>query len=142
MARVDLIAPLALTVFVWVFLMNLMDLIPVDWLPEMAVCRSWYSLSKGCADDRCEYYLSACRSPFSSWFCFTQFESKGIGGFVGELTLHPIAPSFKGAGDNCCAPLIIAFNFILESVALLGKATITLITTCSAICLPASLFLY
>ena len=28
-----LIAPLALTIFVWVFLMNLMDLIPVDWIP-------------------------------------------------------------------------------------------------------------
>jgi F-type H+-transporting ATPase subunit a len=26
-----LIAPLALTIFVWVFLMNAMDLIPVDW---------------------------------------------------------------------------------------------------------------
>ena len=30
------IAPLALTIFIWVFLMNLMDLIPVDWLPTMA----------------------------------------------------------------------------------------------------------
>lgn len=29
------IAPLALTVFVWVFLMNLMDLIPVDFLPYL-----------------------------------------------------------------------------------------------------------
>src|ERR687898_360379 len=28
-----LIAPLALTLFMWIFLMNLMDLIPVDWLP-------------------------------------------------------------------------------------------------------------
>ena len=27
------IAPLALTVFVWVFLMNLMDLLPIDFLP-------------------------------------------------------------------------------------------------------------
>merc|ERR1711865_29932 len=26
-----LIAPMALTIFVWVFLMNLMDLVPVDW---------------------------------------------------------------------------------------------------------------
>src|SRR4030065_2133780 len=26
-----LVAPLALTVFMWVFLMNMMDLIPVDW---------------------------------------------------------------------------------------------------------------
>ena len=31
--RNPLIAPLALTVFVWVFLMNLMDLIPVDLIP-------------------------------------------------------------------------------------------------------------
>ena len=30
-----LVAPLALTVFVWVFLMNLMDLIPVDLFPEL-----------------------------------------------------------------------------------------------------------
>ena len=28
-----LIAPLGLTIFVWVFLMNLMDLVPVDWIP-------------------------------------------------------------------------------------------------------------
>ena len=33
----DLIAPLAMTIFVWVFLMNFMDLVPVDWLPELAV---------------------------------------------------------------------------------------------------------
>ncbi|MDD9849486.1 F0F1 ATP synthase subunit A, partial [Escherichia coli] len=31
-----LIAPLALTIFVWIFLMNLMDLIPVDWIPQVA----------------------------------------------------------------------------------------------------------
>ena len=31
-----LIAPLALTLFVWVFFMNFMDLIPVDWLPHVA----------------------------------------------------------------------------------------------------------
>ncbi|EAQ63103.1 F-type H+-transporting ATP synthase, A subunit, partial [Marinomonas sp. MED121] len=30
------VAPLALTIFVWVFLMNLMDLIPVDFLPTLA----------------------------------------------------------------------------------------------------------
>ena len=31
-----LVAPLALTIFVWVFLMNLMDLIPVDHIPWLA----------------------------------------------------------------------------------------------------------
>ena len=30
-----LIAPLSLTIFVWVFLMNFMDLIPVDLLPAV-----------------------------------------------------------------------------------------------------------
>ena len=33
----DMIAPLAMTIFVWVFLMNLMDLIPVDVVPELMV---------------------------------------------------------------------------------------------------------
>ena len=32
-----LIAPLSLTIFVWVFLMNFMDLIPVDWIPTLAM---------------------------------------------------------------------------------------------------------
>ena len=32
----NLIAPLGLTIFVWVFFMNLMDLIPVDWIPMAA----------------------------------------------------------------------------------------------------------
>lgn len=32
----SLVAPLALTIFVWIFLMNLMDLVPVDWLPLLA----------------------------------------------------------------------------------------------------------
>jgi F-type H+-transporting ATPase subunit a len=47
-------------------------------------------------------------------------KSKGVLGFVKELTLHPIAPPTKGAG-LIAAPFIIAFNFILETVALLAK---------------------
>ncbi len=35
-ARNPLIAPLALTVFVWIFLMNLLKLIPVDYIPTLA----------------------------------------------------------------------------------------------------------
>ena len=33
-----MVAPLALTIFVWVFLMNLMDLLPVDLVPH---CSAW-----------------------------------------------------------------------------------------------------
>ena len=32
----SLIAPMALTIFVWVWLMNFMDLVPVDWIPTLA----------------------------------------------------------------------------------------------------------
>lgn len=34
--KLDYIAPLALTVFMWVALMNAIDLLPVDWLPWIA----------------------------------------------------------------------------------------------------------
>ena len=43
-----IIAPLALTIFVWIFFMNLMDLIPVDWIPGLAIA-SWDSLHEGCS---------------------------------------------------------------------------------------------
>ena len=41
-------------------------------------------------------------------------------GFVKELTLHPIAPPTKGIG-LLAAPFMIAFNFMLETVALVAK---------------------
>ncbi len=34
--KLDYIAPLALTVYCWVFVMNAIDLLPVDWLPWIA----------------------------------------------------------------------------------------------------------
>lgn len=37
----QLIAPLALTIFIWIFLMNLLDLVPVDLFPLVA---SWFGL--------------------------------------------------------------------------------------------------
>ncbi len=51
---------------------------------------------------------------------FYTIKNKGVIGFVKEMTLHPIAPQTKGIG-LIAAPLIIAFNFLLESVALIAK---------------------
>jgi F-type H+-transporting ATPase subunit a len=45
---------------------------------------------------------------------------KGAIGFSKEFTMHPIAPPTKGLG-LIAAPLIIAFNFVLEAVAFLSK---------------------
>ncbi|MDH3746895.1 MAG: F0F1 ATP synthase subunit A [Gammaproteobacteria bacterium] len=113
-----LIAPLGLTVFVWVFLMNLMDLIPVDWIPALSkLAGIEYMKVVPTTDVNVTFGMS-----ISVFFLiiFYTIKNKGITGFIGELTLHPIAPPTKGLG-LIAAPFIIAFNFILESVALLAK---------------------
>ncbi len=113
-----LIAPLALTIFVWVFLMNLMDLVPVDWLPMLGGALGVpYLKVVPTTDVNITFGMSI------AVFCLVIFytvKTKGFGGFIAEMTLHPIAPPTKGLG-LIAAPLIIAFNFILEFVALLAK---------------------
>ncbi len=113
-----LIAPLALTIFMWVFLMNLMDLIPVDWIPGLAgLAGIPYMKVVPTTDVNITFGMSI--SVFVLIIFFT-IKNKGVGGFVRELTMHPIAPPTKGAG-LIAAPFIIAFNFVLESVSLLAK---------------------
>jgi F-type H+-transporting ATPase subunit a len=113
-----LIAPLALTIFVWVFLMNFMDLIPVDWLPMIAGGIGVpYLKVVPTTDVNITFGMSI---GVFLLIIFYTIRSKGIGGFIAELTLHPITPPTKGLG-LIAAPLIIAFNFILESVSLLAK---------------------
>jgi F-type H+-transporting ATPase subunit a len=114
----NLIAPLALTIFVWVFLMNFMDLIPVDWLP-MAAAGIGVPYLKVVPTTDVNITFGMSIAVFVLIIYYT-IKNKGIGGFIGELTLHPIAPPTKGLG-LIAAPLIIAFNFLLESVALLAK---------------------
>ena len=114
----SLIAPLALTIFMWVFLMNLMDLVPIDWLPEMSKYLGIeYMKVVPTTDVNITFGMS-----IAVFFLilFYSIRTKGIAGFIAELTLHPIAPSLKGPGI-IAAPFIIAFNFILESVSLLAK---------------------
>ena len=114
-----LIPPLALTIFVWVFLMNLMDLIPVDWLPLLSENYLHIPYMKVVPTTDVNITFGMSIAVFLL-IVFYSVKNKGIGGFIGELTLHPIAPSFKGLG-LIAAPFIIIFNFILESVSLLAK---------------------
>ena len=114
----SLIAPLGLTIFVWVFLMNLMDLVPVAWIPELAMAIGIpYMKVVPTTDVNITFGMSIA---VFILIIFYTIKFKGVGGFIGELTLHPIAPSFKGPAV-IAAPFIIAFNFILESVALIAK---------------------
>lgn len=114
----SLIAPLGLTIFVWVFLMNLMDLVPVDWIP-MAAGAAGVPYMKVVPTTDVNVTFGMSIAVFFLIIFYT-VKNKGVLGFIGELTLHPIAPPLKGPG-LIAAPFIIAFNFILESVALLAK---------------------
>lgn len=104
------VAPLALTIFCWILLMNTMDLVPVDLLPLLA---QWLS-----GDPHLYFKIVPTTDPnitfgFSiSVFILIVFYSikiKGIGGFIGELTLHPFGK------------WMIPFNLLLEGVSLLAK---------------------
>ena len=113
-----LIAPLGLTIFVWVFLMNLMDLIPVDWIPLGAAAIGIpYMKVVPSTDVNITFGMSI--AVFFLIIIYTT-KYKGPFGLIKYLTLHPIAPPTRGVG-LIAAPVIIAFNFILETVALLAK---------------------
>jgi F-type H+-transporting ATPase subunit a len=89
-AKSDLIGPLALTIFCWIFLMNTMDLVPVDWIP-------W--LAQTIAGDPHLYFKAVPTTDLNITFGFAisvffliifySIKIKGLGGFLGEFAFHP-----------------------------------------------------
>ena len=88
-----LIAPLGLTIFVWVFFMNLMDLIPVDWIPKAAELSGIpYMKVVPTTDVNITFGMSI--AVFALIIFYTT-KYKGPFGLIKDLTLHPIAPPTK-----------------------------------------------
>jgi len=114
-----MIAPLALTIVVWVFLMNLMDLIPVDWLPGVAhFAGVEYLKVVPTTDPNITFGMSI--SVFVL-ILFFSLKNKGVGGFfIQELMMNPLNPKDLGV-PKLLWPFVMVFNFILESVSLLAK---------------------
>ena len=121
-ARNPLIAPLALTVFIWIWLMNFMDLVPVDWLPMLA---QKVGGAMG-ADPHHVYFKAVSTTDPNATFGMAlavfyliihySIKNKGFGGFAGELTLHPFS------SKNMLVQLFfIPINFFLEFVSLIAK---------------------
>ncbi|WP_139853585.1 F0F1 ATP synthase subunit A [Acinetobacter pullicarnis] len=118
-----LIAPLALTIFVWIFLMNLMDLMPIDFIPHLATLigsnvfgmdpHSVYFKIVPTTDPNVTLGMSL--SVFAL-ILFYSIREKGIGGFVGELALNPFNPKNK-----FLKALLIPFNLLLELVTFLAR---------------------
>jgi F-type H+-transporting ATPase subunit a len=114
----NVIAPLSLTIVSWVFLMNLMDLIPVDWLP-FAAGKAGVPYLKVVPTTDVNITFGMSLSVFALMIFFS-IKIKGPVGFIKEFTLHPIKPATKGIAV-ISAPLIIAFNLVLELVSFLSK---------------------
>ena len=82
-----LIGPLALTIFVWILLMNLMDLIPIDYLPFVAHAAGiQYFKVVPTTDPNATFGMSIA---VFLMIIYYSIKSKGAGGFIGELTLQP-----------------------------------------------------
>lgn len=111
-----LIAPLALTIFVWIFLMNLMDLIAIDFVPQLATLFGVHILG---ADPHHVFFKVVPTTDPNATFgmAFVVFamvlyysvKIKGVGGFLGELTLQP----FGKWG--------MPINLVLEGISLISK---------------------
>lgn len=113
-----LIAPLALTLFVWIFFMNFMDLIPVDWLPWVA-STAGISHQKVVPTTDVNATLGMAIAVFVLIIVYS-IRFKGVGGFVSELVMNPLNPKDLGM-PKVVWPLVMAFNLVLELVSLLAK---------------------
>jgi len=119
----DLVAPLALTIFVWILLMNIMDLVPVDLIPMLTAIGAEALFG---ADPHHVYMKVVPSTDPNATFgmaigvfllvLYYSIKIKGIGGFVGELTLQPF--SSKNPIVNA---IFIPINFLLEFVSLIAK---------------------
>jgi F-type H+-transporting ATPase subunit a len=108
------IAPLALTLFVWIFFMNLMDLIPVDWIPELTMAAG-VPYQKVVPTTDVNATMSMALTVFIM-IIFFSIKIKGVRGFIGELTGQPFAA--KGTLGKA---VFFLPNLLLETVALLAK---------------------
>ncbi len=106
-AKNDYIAPIALTVFVWVLFMNIMDIVPIDWLPELFVLMGVDYMKVVPTTDP-NITLGMALSVFIM-IIYYSIKVKGAGGFFKELAFQPFGPK------------MLPFNLLLETVALLAK---------------------
>jgi len=103
-----IVAPLALTIFVWVFLMNLMDLIPVDLVPLMAA--EWLEIPflkiVPTTDPNATFGMALM---VFALIIHYSIKIRGARGFADELTLHPFGK------------LGMPANLLLEGINLIAK---------------------
>jgi F-type H+-transporting ATPase subunit a len=108
------VAPVALTVFVWVLLMNALDFLPVDifaWLFGLVGLREWRLVPT--ADVNTTFALA-----LTVWLLMIYFNIavKGLGGWLRELTCAPFGVKPLWAG-----PLLLVFNLLFNFIEYVSK---------------------
>ena len=112
-----LVGPVALTVFVWIFFMNAMDMLPVDWLPKL-----WGNYVASTGHDPHHAYMrvvptadlstTLSMSTFVLMLClFYNIKIKGLGGWGHELISAPFGAH----------PVLWPFNFAMQMIEFLAK---------------------
>ncbi|WP_334155442.1 F0F1 ATP synthase subunit A [Tepidimonas sp.] len=114
------IAPMALTVFVWIFFMNAMDLLPVDLLPAL-----WHSA--GPALGFKDYLRVVPTADLSTTLglsvsvllmcLFYNIKIKGLGGWTHELVTAP----FGTSKNPFWALLLGVVNFLMQMIEFVAK---------------------
>nr|WP_145551178.1 F0F1 ATP synthase subunit A [Variovorax boronicumulans] len=111
------IAPLALTVFVWIFLMNAMDMLPVDLLPA-----AWTQVYSALGHDPHHAYMRVVPTADLSttlglstsvlFLCFLySVKIKGLGGWGHELITAPFGAH----------PVLWPINLLMQGIEYLAK---------------------
>jgi F-type H+-transporting ATPase subunit a len=112
-----LVAPLALTVFVWIFLMNAMDLLPVDLVPVI-----WQWIYGAAGHDPHHAYMRVVPTADLSMtmglsvsvlvLCLIyNIKVKGLGGWMHEMVAAPFGAH----------PLLWPFNFVFQIIEFIAK---------------------
>jgi len=110
----DMVAPLALTIFAWVFLMNLMDLVPVDLIPWISGLLGIHFMKVvPTTDPNITFALAL---GVFGLILYYSIKIKGVGGFIGELTGMPFETK-----NPLLKPVFMAINLVLEGVNLIAK---------------------
>jgi F-type H+-transporting ATPase subunit a len=118
-----LVGPLALTVFVWIFMMNFMDMLPLDLLPQL-----WAAFYEAQGHDPHHAYLRVVPSADLSTtlglstsvlvMCLIyNIKIKGLGGWTHELVCAP----FGTSKNPVWAVLLGVVNFLMQMIEFVAK---------------------
>ena len=110
----DMVAPLALTVFVWIFLLNLMDLVPVDLVPHLAYLLG-IPYMKIVPTTDVNVTVGLALGVFIL-IIYYSLKIKGPVGFIKELTGIPFQTKI-----TVIKPVFWVINFVLETINLIAK---------------------